>query len=336
MEECWWLRHVSLTVVALMFMTPEASAHPDQGQKVLEEKVRQLMDWTKRDRVMRMNTAAFNHFVLEKPRNYSVIAMFTALQRFRSCAPCKLAVEEFQVLAGSWQFSSAFSNKVFFAMLDFDESPEVFKTLQVKGGPVVLHLPAKSEFTADDIYNFQVRDISAQHMFTWVDDRTGRWMGNFTTRQPIHFHYPFKLGISVALIGGLVYVLKWKRTFIFSKNFWAVLALCFVILMSSGRMWIHIRGAPFAESKTHTGQTHYIQDTYFFQYVAEMYIISLFYMCITLGMVLLSTAATSRMNIIRRKIMSVTGMCLLVIFFSWLLSLVRLKYHVYPFRILMN
>ena len=126
------------------------------------------------------NRKKVSNFVLEKPRNYSVIAMFTALQRFRSCAPCKLAVEEFQVLAGSWQFSSAFSNKVFFAMLDFDESPEVFKTLQVKGGPVVLHLPAKSEFTADDIYNFQVRDISAQHMFTWVDDRTGRWMGNFT------------------------------------------------------------------------------------------------------------------------------------------------------------
>ncbi|KAM7245777.1 hypothetical protein CapIbe_002075 [Capra ibex] len=336
MEEWWWLWHASLTVVALMFMTPEASAHPDQGQKALEEKVRQLMDWTKRDRVMRMNTATFNHFVLEKPRNYSVIAMFTALQRFRSCAPCRLAVEEFQILAGSWQFSSAFSNKVFFAMLDFDESPEVFKTLQVKGGPVVLHLPAKSKFTAADIYNFQVRDISAQHMFAWADDRTGRWMGNFTTRQPIHFHYPFKLGISLALIGGLVYVLKWKRTFIFSKNFWAVLALCFVILMSSGRMWIHIRGAPFAESKTHTGQTHYIQDTYFFQYVAEMYIISLFYMCITLGMVLLNTAATSRMNMIRRKIMSVTGMCLVVFFFSWLLSFVRIKYHVYPFRILMN
>lgn len=45
-------------------------------------------------------------------------------------------------------------------MLDLDESPEVFKTLQVEEGPVVLHLPAKSKFTAADIYNFQVRDIS--------------------------------------------------------------------------------------------------------------------------------------------------------------------------------
>ena len=336
MGEWWWLWRVSLTVVALMLMTPEASAHPDQGKKVLEEKVRELMDWTERERVMRMNTTTFNHFVLEKPRNYSVIAMFTALQKFRSCEPCTLAVEEFQILAGSWQFSSEFSNKVFFAMLDFDESPEVFETLQVKGGPVVLHLPAKSKFTADDIYNFQVRDISVHHMFTWVDERTGRWMVNFRTRQPIHCHYLFKLGISLTLIGGLVYVLKWNRTFIFSKNFWAVLALCFVILMLSGGVWIHIRGAPFAESKTHTGQTHYIHDMYIFQYVAEMYIISLFYMCISLGMVLLSTAATSRMNIVRRKIMSVTGMCLVVIFFSWLLSLFRLKDRFYPYRILMN
>ncbi|KAB0387145.1 hypothetical protein FD755_002101 [Muntiacus reevesi] len=280
MGEWWWLWRVSLTVVAF-------------------------------DRVMRMNTTTFNHFVLEKPRNYSVIAMFTALQRFRSCEPCKLAVEEFQILAGSWRFSS-------------------------EGGPVVLHLPAKSKFTADDIYNFQVRDISVHHIFTWVDERTGRWMVNFRTRQPIHCHYPFKLGISLTLIGGLVYVLKWNRTFIFSKNFWAVLALCFVILMLSGGMWIHIRGAPFAESRTHTGQTHYIHDMYIFQYVAEMSIISLFYMCLTVGMVLLNTAATSRTNIVRRKIMSVTAVCLVVIFFSWLLSLFRLKDRFYPYRILMN
>ncbi|KAM9106672.1 dolichyl-diphosphooligosaccharide--protein glycosyltransferase subunit MAGT1-like [Megaptera novaeangliae] len=337
MEEWWWLWRVSLTtVVVLVFMTPEAPAHPGQRKKILAEKVRQLMDWTQKNRVIRMNDAMFNRFVLEKPRNYSVFVLFTTLQKFRLCVTCKLALQEFQILADSWQFSSAFSNKVFFAMVDFDENPEVSEMLQVMSVPNVLHFSAKSEFKADDIYNFKERVIIAQQMFTWVAERTERWMVNVRTRKPIHYYYSFKLGISLALIGGLVYVLKWNRKFIFNKNLWAVLALCFVILMSSGQMWTHIRGAPFAQSNTHTGQTHYIHEVHYFQFVAEVYIISLFHVCITLGMLLLDTAATSPMNVINRKIMSMTCLCLVVIFFSWLLSLFRFKEPNYSFHILVD
>eukprot|EP00069_Balaena_mysticetus_P017588 bmy_10786T0 len=181
-------------VVVLVFMTPEAPAHTGQRKKILAEKVRQLMDWTQKIRVIRMNDAMFNHFVLEKPRNYSVIVLFTTLQKFRLCVTCKLALQEFQILADSWQFSSAFSNEVFFAMVDFDESPEVSEMLQVMSVPNVLHFSAKSEFKADDIYNFKERVIIAQQMFTWVAERTERRMVNVRTRKPINYYYSFKLG----------------------------------------------------------------------------------------------------------------------------------------------
>ncbi|KAG8504981.1 Magnesium transporter protein 1, partial [Galemys pyrenaicus] len=37
------------------------------------------------------------------------------------------ADEEFQILANSWRYSSAFTNRIFFAMVDFDEGSDVFQ-----------------------------------------------------------------------------------------------------------------------------------------------------------------------------------------------------------------
>lgn len=37
------------------------------------------------------------------------------------------AHDEFQVVAQSYRYSNAFSNKLFFAMVDFDEGGEVFQ-----------------------------------------------------------------------------------------------------------------------------------------------------------------------------------------------------------------
>ena len=37
------------------------------------------------------------------------------------------ADEEFHILANSWRYSSAFTNKVFFASVDFDEGSDVFQ-----------------------------------------------------------------------------------------------------------------------------------------------------------------------------------------------------------------
>lgn len=42
------------------------------------------------------------------------------------------ANEEYQVLANSWRYSSAFSNKLFFTIVDYDEGADVFQ--QVNAG----------------------------------------------------------------------------------------------------------------------------------------------------------------------------------------------------------
>jgi oligosaccharyltransferase complex subunit gamma len=37
------------------------------------------------------------------------------------------ANDEYQIVAQSWRYSAQFSNKLFFAMVDFDEASDVFK-----------------------------------------------------------------------------------------------------------------------------------------------------------------------------------------------------------------
>ena len=96
-------------------------------QDVLTEKISQLTDWSLKKPVIRLNSERFKHFVKTLPRNYSMIVMLTALSPQRQCVVCKQAHDEFQIVAQSYRYSSAFSNKVFFGMVDFDEGSDVFQ-----------------------------------------------------------------------------------------------------------------------------------------------------------------------------------------------------------------
>lgn len=58
-------------------------------QNLLSEKVDQMMEWSSRRSVVRMNGDKFRRFVKAPPRNYSVIVMFTALQPQRQCSVCR-------------------------------------------------------------------------------------------------------------------------------------------------------------------------------------------------------------------------------------------------------
>ncbi len=58
-------------------------------QTLLSEKVGQMMEWTSKRAVIRLNGEKFRRLIRAPPRNYSVIIMFTALQQQRQCAVCK-------------------------------------------------------------------------------------------------------------------------------------------------------------------------------------------------------------------------------------------------------
>ena len=56
--------------------------------------------------------------------------MFTALNPKRGCSVCQEASDEFNILANSFRFSPAYTNALFFAVVDFDDGPEVFQSVR--------------------------------------------------------------------------------------------------------------------------------------------------------------------------------------------------------------
>ena len=58
-------------------------------QDLLNEKVSNLVDWSAKRPVVRMNGDKYRQYIRSTPRNYSVVLMLTALGPDRQCAVCK-------------------------------------------------------------------------------------------------------------------------------------------------------------------------------------------------------------------------------------------------------
>ncbi|XP_038647046.1 tumor suppressor candidate 3 isoform X1 [Scyliorhinus canicula] len=300
---------------------------------LLAEKVEQLMEWSSRRSVIRMNGDKFRRFVKAPPRNYSVIVMFTALQPQRQCSVCRQANEEYQVLANSWRYSSAFSNKLFFTVVDYDEGADVFQQLNMNSAPTFMHFPPKGKPKRADTFDLQRIGFAAEQLAKWIADRTDVHIRVF---RPPNYSGTIALALLVSLVGGLLYLRRNNLEFVYNKTGWAMAALCVVFAMTSGQMWNHIRGPPYAHKNPQNGQVSYIHGSSQAQFVAESHIILLLNAAITMGMVLLNEAATSKGDVGKRRIICLVGLGLVVFFFSLLLSIFRSKYHGYPYSFLIK
>ncbi|KAJ6663226.1 hypothetical protein lerEdw1_010362 [Lerista edwardsae] len=246
------LRALALASLALLLCWGGCGVGGQKRKEMLiSEKVSQLMEWASKRSVIRLNGDKFRRFVKAVPRNYSVIVMFTALQPHRQCVVCKQADEEYQILANSWRYSSAFTNRIFFAMVDFDEGSDVFQMLNMNSAPTFMNFPPKGKPKRGDTYELQVRGFGAEQLARWVADRTDV---NIRVIRPPNYAGPLMLGLLLAVIGGLVYLRRSNLDFLYNKTGWAFAALCLVLAMTSGQMWNHIRGPPYAHKNPHTGQ----------------------------------------------------------------------------------
>uniref|UniRef100_A0A8C9QWE2 Tumor suppressor candidate 3 n=1 Tax=Scleropages formosus TaxID=113540 RepID=A0A8C9QWE2_SCLFO len=232
---------------------------PPGLQNMLAEKVEQMMEWSSRRSVIRMNGDKFRRFVKAPPRNYSVVVMFTALQPQRQCSVCRQANEEYQVLANSWRYSSAFSNKLFFTVVDYDEGADVFQQLNMNSAPTFMHFPPKGKPRRADTFDLQRIGFASEQLAKWIADRTDVQIRVF---RPPNYSGTIALALLVSLVGGLLYLRRNNLEFIYNKTGWAMAALCVVFAMTSGQMWNHIRGPPYAHKNPQNGQVTRLWTSY--------------------------------------------------------------------------
>lgn len=324
------LNSIVFAIVAFLFLSGDADGQRKQTVgPSLGEKVQQLMDWNAKKPILRFNGHKFKEYVKAAPRNYSVIVMFTALQAARQCVICRPASDEYTILANSYRYSSAYSNKLFFAMVDFDEGSDVFQMLRLNTAPVFMHFAPKGKTKNGDTMDIQRVGISAEAIAKWVQERTDVQIRIF---RPPNYSGTVAVIMLVAFVGGILYLKRNNLEFLQNKQLWGLLALLFTFAMVSGQMWNHIRTPPFV-SKSPNGGISYFHGSSQGQLVFETYIVMVLNGLVVLGMILL-TESGNQSDMRKGKLMAIVGLVFVAVFFSLLLSAFRSKAHGYPYSFL--
>jgi oligosaccharyltransferase complex subunit gamma len=322
---------VLLCVMACMLSG--ATAVPKKKEAVLDDKVAQLTDWNNKKTVIRLDGNKFRAYVKAPPRNYSVVVMLTALQAQRQCSVCRQASEEFHIVANSWRYSQQYSNRLFFAMVDYDDGADVFSSLKISSAPVIMHFPAKGKPKKADTMDIHRVGFPAEQIARWLAERTDIQVRVF---RPPNYSGTLALALLFSLIGGVLYLKRNNLEFLYNKTSWAIVSLTLMFAMTSGQMWNHIRGPPFMHKNPQTGQVHYVHGSSQGQFIVETYIVIFLNAAVVMGMILLSEATTMKREASKKKIVALCGLGSVAFFFSLLLSVFRAKYQGYPYSFLIK
>merc|ERR1711971_1284790 len=251
-----WILTLVLAL-CISYVLCQSSKKKDTGTS-LSDKVQQLVDSTAKRPVIRLNGNKFRDYVRNAPRNYSIMVMFTALSATRQCAICKQAHEEYQILANSWRYSQHYSNKLFFAMVDYDEGSDVFQSMKLNTAPLFMHFPTKGKPKKGDTLDIHRLGFAAEQLSKWVAERTDIQIRVF---RPPNYSGTVALALLFAMIGGLLYFKRNNLEFLYNKTSWGIIALAVIFAMTSGQMWNHIRGPPVMHRNPQNGQMQYIHNS---------------------------------------------------------------------------
>jgi len=317
-------------VTALCFVSPSTGQNKKKDSVSMQEKVDKLTAMSYKSPVMKFNGNKYRDFVKNGPRNYSIVVMFTALSPSRGCQICAITSQEFHTVANSYVFFNSHDTNLFFAMVDFDEGPDVFQALKLNTAPVIRHFPAKGKPKKVDTMDIQRVGFDANAIAKWVGDRVEV---NIRVVHPPNYTGSIVLITVFTLFSSLVYLKPGVINIVYNKTLWSLVLLLFVFTMTSGQMWNHIRGAPLM-SRSQGGGVAYIARSSQSQGVIETYLVMGMYGLIVMGLIILTESADRKGGADKRKILAIIGLAITMFFFSLILSVFRSKAGDYPYSLL--
>lgn len=330
-------RFMSIAIVCFMCYNQVIGiSKPKDKKDVLQEKIRQLSDWTNQRTVIKLDNGKFNSHVKGTPRNYSIIMMLTTLHSQRQCQMCRQAMDEFTVVANSWRYGKNFvDGLVFFTVADYDDTPDIFTSLKINTVPQIVHFPPKGkqkrvETETMDIYRI---GFSAEAIVRFVSEKIGLQV--LVVRPPDYFGNAIYL-LPVLCLGVFVYFKRENLDYLYNKSSWAAMALVTMMLLTSGQMWNHIRGAQFMERDPQSGTSIYIHPWSDSQVVAESYIIFGLNLAVVSGFILLNEARIMKATVGKKRVVALSALGAIVFFFSLLLSIFKSKHQGYPYSFLLR
>jgi len=273
--------------------------------------------------------------IVAAPRNYTAVVLLTALNPKFGCVLCRELHPEYELLAKSWLGQHKDSDGLLFASLDFGAGRETFMKLGLNTAPVLYLFPPTVSDHADSLhvtdpvkFNFVQNNIPGEMI--------ARWVAKHSPHSP-HVIRPFdwsKVAIAAGAVTVALTILKLAystlKPAIYSRNLWAAISLILILLFTSGHMFNHIRSVPYVVNNERGGVS-YIAGGFSNQFGLETQIVAAVYAILAFCVIALGLKMPRLADPTKQKISIWVWNAILLVAFSFLLSLFRQKNGGYPF-----
>ncbi|KAK0459744.1 oligosaccharyl transferase subunit OST3/OST6 family, partial [Desarmillaria tabescens] len=262
-------------------------------------------------------------------RNWSAAIQFTALDKRRRCEPCREFDPSWTAVAKAWVAApKEHRDAHFFGTLDFDDGQTVFAQLGMTSAPVVYMYPPTQgpRQPANGKYNPIKYDFSNGFEAGPLAEQ----LSNHTP-VPIPYKAPIdwtRWGTYITGFLGALSVLRYIAPVLKSRWTWAVLSILSSLIFTSGYMFTRIRNAPYSGANG-----NWIANGYQNQFGQEVQVIALVYGLLAFSFLMLTVIVPYQTSASRQRLQVYLWVGIIMIIYSVLVSIFRVKNRGYPFRL---
>ncbi|WWC89728.1 uncharacterized protein L201_004653 [Kwoniella dendrophila CBS 6074] len=289
-----------------------------------------------KDGIIKLDSASYEE-LLASDREYSVSVVLTALPAQFKCQPCHDFDPSFHQVAASWKRKPKHvRNQHFFAQLDFADGQAVYQQLGLSSAPTLMFHPAlsgpnKSNKLSVITYELNRNGLTAPPLAQFLNNLTPESFVLYKPINPVHFvAVPFTIlatGVSLYSMRKLLIPL------IQSRVIWGTASLILILTFTSGYMWNKIKNAPYVAAGPN-GKISWIAGGYQNQLGLESQVVGGIYGLLAFSIVALTILIPAQSSPVKQRIGVYLWLGMLIIVFSLLIKLFRMKNGGYPFSLL--
>ncbi|KAK9478776.1 hypothetical protein V1514DRAFT_330353 [Lipomyces japonicus] len=271
--------------------------------------------------------------VVNAPRDYGLAVLLTAESPQMGCQLCREFAPDFNLVVHSWHHEHADSDKLFFAVLDFKDGKQTFQKLQLKTAPNVwVYPPTVGENAGPDKpFNYEIL-ASPNHPQALI-----RFIQTHVPGVEIKINVPtdytkFMTPIAtvIGILSSIRFIYPYVKPVLQSRTAWAGLSLVGILMFISGHMFNNIRHTPYVAGNNRGG-VQYIAPGFMMQYGFETQAIAVLYAFLSFATISVAIKVPRISNPARQTAAVTLWVTVILVLFSVLLYIFRIKNGGYPF-----
>ena len=236
--------------------------------------------------LIELDNDSYEYYVVEKPRDYSLVVLLNALNPKYKCAVCKDVEKDVATVAQSYQNARKrqgdIDDKTFFVKLDFEKGGSTFIAYDMNTVPVLFHINArdgvgegKSPYTISAKERFPFPETTnAEAIAEWVTYKSGVDVKIEKSAFMAYVMTILCFGGIAALVPRIINSLDtYWLPLAQSKKLWGFVSIVVYTCAISGLIFDIIRNPPWYQKNPRGGGNMYIYPQASNQFVVEGFII---------------------------------------------------------------